>query len=266
MSKENVMLLQNKTAVVYGGGGAIGGAVARSFAREGAKVFLAGRTLAKLDVVAKQISAAGGNAGTAQVNALDEESVGRHVEEVVGEAGAIDILFNGMAMEDVQGKLLVDMPLADFVHPIMTAATTQFVTARAVARQMLRQGSGVILTITAGPPEALAYLGGFGPACGVIEGLWRGLAAELGPKGIRVLCLRSSGSPDTPDVQQTFRVHAEAMGISYEEYVRGAGSTTLLRRLPTSEEVASVATMMASDRASAMTGSFVSVTCGSPGE
>jgi NAD(P)-dependent dehydrogenase (short-subunit alcohol dehydrogenase family) len=260
------MLLQNKTAVIYGGGGAIGSAVAKDFAREGATVFLAGRTLASLDAVAKEIAAGGGRAETAQVNALDERAVERHIEEVTRKAGGIDILFNGIAMEDIQGMLLVDIPLADFVHPIVNAATAQLVTARAVARQMVKKDSGVILTITAGPPEALAYLGGFGPACGAIEGLWRGLAAELGPKGIRVLCLRSAGSPDTPDVQQTFRMHAKAKGVTYDEFLTEVGSTTLLRRLPTRDEVAKVATIMASDRASAMTGTFVSVTCGSRAE
>jgi len=66
------MLLENKNAVIYGGGGSIGGAVARAFAREGAKVFLAGRTLATIDAVAEEISASGGVAETAQVDALDE--------------------------------------------------------------------------------------------------------------------------------------------------------------------------------------------------
>ena len=66
------MLLRNKRAVIYGGGGAIGGAVARAFAREGARVFLAGRTLAKLEHVARDISSAGGKAAIAEVDALDD--------------------------------------------------------------------------------------------------------------------------------------------------------------------------------------------------
>ncbi len=257
------MLLQNKTAVIYGGGGAIGGAVARAFAREGAKVFLAGRTLARLDAVANEIVGAGGVAEAAEVNAFDEETVQKHVDSVVCKAGAIDILFNAIGMQDVQGTPLIDMLLDDFMRPIVTAAKTQFVTARAVGRRMAQNGSGVMLTITAGPPEAVAYIGGFGPACGAIEGLWRGLAAELGPRGVRVICLRSAGSPDTPDVQLTFELHAKAMGMTLQEFVAGLGGGTLLRRLPSSAEVANVAAMMASDRASAMTGTFVSVTCGS---
>jgi 3-oxoacyl-[acyl-carrier protein] reductase len=257
------MLLRDKNAVIYGAGGAVGGAMARAFAREGAKVFLAGRTLAQLDIVARDIAATGGVAETAHVDARDEQAVERHVHAVAEKARRIDILFNAIGMEDVQGIPLIEMSLEDFIHPVITAMRTQFLTARAVGRRMVAKGSGVVLTITAGPPEAIANIGGFGPACGAIEGLWRGLAAELGPHGVRVICLRSAGSPDTPDLQQTFGLHAKATGVRLEDFLADVGNGTLLRRLPMVAEVANVATMMASDRASAMTGAFVSVTCGS---
>jgi len=81
------MLLKNKNAVIYGAGGAIGGAVAHAFAREGARVFLAGRTLAAIDAVAKEIIAAGGVAETVQVDALDERAVEEHVDAVVKKIG-----------------------------------------------------------------------------------------------------------------------------------------------------------------------------------
>ena len=257
------MLLQNKVAVVYGGAGGIGSAVSRAMAREGARVFLAGRTMSTLDALADEIIAAGGSAETAQVDANDERALERHADAVARRSGGIDILFNAISMEDVQGTPLVDMPLEDFMRPIVKAARTQFLTARATARHMAGRGTGVILTITAGPPEAIAFIGGFGPACGAVEGLWRGLAAELGPRGIRVTCLRSAGSPDTPDVQETFKLHAKASGTSFEQALAGFGSDTLLKRLPTAAEVANVAAFLASDRASGMTGAFVSVTCGS---
>jgi 3-oxoacyl-[acyl-carrier protein] reductase len=257
------MLLENKNAVIYGAGGAIGGAVARAFAREGARIFLAGRTLAKVEAVATEISASGGVAEAAQVDALDEQAVETHAGEVVKKAGTIDVSFNAIGMEDVQGIPLLDMPLEDFMHPIIVGARTQFLTARAVARRMVKNGSGVILTITAGPPEAIANIGGFGAACEAIEGLWRGLAAELGPRGVRLICLRSAGSPDTPDVQEVFKLHAKAAGLTFDECLANFSSATLLKRLPTVAEVANVATIMASDRASALTGTFINVTCGS---
>jgi 3-oxoacyl-[acyl-carrier protein] reductase len=256
-------LLLDKNAVIYGAGGAIGAAVARAFAREGAKVFLAGRSLATLDAVANEIVATGGVAETAHVDALDEQAVGQHVDAVAAKTGGIDVLFNAIGMEDVQGIPLLEMSLREFLHPITVASSTQFLTARAVGRRMVEKGSGVILTLIAGPPEALPYLGGFGPACEAIQGLWRGLAAELSPRGVRLICLRSAGSPDTPDVQKTFRRHAKAVGVTLERFVADAGSGALLRRLPMTAEVANVAAMLASDRASAMTGTFVNVTCGS---
>jgi 3-oxoacyl-[acyl-carrier protein] reductase len=256
-------LLHDKTAVIHGAGGAIGGAVARAFARDGAKVFLAGRTVAKLDALAKAISATGGVAEAAQVDALDEKAVCDHADAVVRKTGRIDVLFDAVGMEDVQGTPLLDMPLDDFLHPVIRGAQARFLTARAAARHMVQQGSGVIMTIIAGPPEAIPYLGGFGAACEAIQALWRGLASELGPRGVRVLCLRSAGSPDAPDVHATFEQHAKAAGATFDEFLAEASRGTLLRRLPTVSEVADVATLMASDRASAMTGTFVDVTCGS---
>lgn len=257
------MLLSQKRAIIYGAGGGIGSAVARAFAREGARLFLAGRTLAKVRALADEIAAAGGTAEAAAVDAHDAQAVERHLASVACAADGIDVLFNAIGMEDIQGTALVDMRVEDFLRPILVAAKTQFHTARAAARHMERRGSGVIMTITAGPPEPVPYIGGFGPACGVIEGLWRGLAAELGPRGVRVICLRSAGSPDTPDVRATFELHARATGVTYEECLAAFSGTTLLKRLPLAAEVANVAAMMASDGAGAMTGAFVHVTCGS---
>jgi 3-oxoacyl-[acyl-carrier protein] reductase len=257
------MLLERKNAVIYGAGGAVGGAVARAFAREGARLFLAGRTLAKVRAVAEEIVTARGSAEAVEVDANDEPAVQRHLDEVARRAGSIDILFDAIAMQDIQGTALLDMRVEDVLLPITTAVRTQFQTARAAARHMARQGSGVIMTLTAGPPEPIPYVGGFGAACQAIEGLWRGLAAELGPRGVRVICLRSAGSPDTPDVRQTLELHARATGTTFEECLAHFSHATLLKRMPLVGEVANVAAMMASDGASAMTGTFVHVTCGS---
>jgi 3-oxoacyl-[acyl-carrier protein] reductase len=258
------MLLENKNAVVYGGGGSVGGAVAHAFAREGARVFLAGRTLARVEAVAGEISAAGGTAEAARVDALDERAVEEHAAAVAEKAGSIDVLFNAIGMEDVQGMPLLDMPLEDFAHPVIVATRTQFLTARAVARRMVGQGSGVILTITAGPArKAVPNVGGFDTACAAIEGLWRTFAAELGAYGIRLVVVASAGSPDTQDHREMLELHARVTGKSLEEVLADFGSDTLLGRLPTLTEVADVATVMASDRAGAMTGVIANVTCDS---
>jgi NAD(P)-dependent dehydrogenase (short-subunit alcohol dehydrogenase family) len=85
------MLLADKNAVIYGAAGAIGATVARAFAAEGATVFVTGRNAASLDTVAKEISASGGTAHTAVVDATDEDAVEKHAGMVAAQAGSLDI-------------------------------------------------------------------------------------------------------------------------------------------------------------------------------
>lgn len=265
------MLLENKNAVIYGGGGAIGGVVARAFAREGAKVHLAGRTLATLDEVAERIRSVGGVAETAQVDALDETAVNEHAGSVAQRTGGIDISFNAISILEVQGIPLTRMSLADFTSPITTGATTHFLTATAAARCMTERGSGVILTLSSsaarlsGRDRRFHRTGGFAVACGAIEALTKQLAGELGPRGVRAVCLRPDAIPET--WPYGFRNHVldageepDRTGAEVLAYMEGG---TLLGRLPTLEEVADAAAFMASDRASTMTGTVANLTCGS---
>jgi NAD(P)-dependent dehydrogenase (short-subunit alcohol dehydrogenase family) len=256
-----VPLLHGKNAMFYGAGGTIGAAVARAFAREGASVYLAGRTLKRVEAVADDISRQGGTAEAAQVDALDERAVQQHVRQLAAKTGRIDLMFDALGMEDIQGTSLLEMPIEDFVHPITTTARTRFAVARAVAREMVQHGSGVIMTIT-GEPTPAVDLGGFMAACALVEGLWRTLACELGPRGVRLVVLRSAGSPDAPSVQSVVSVHAARQGISREEYQVDREARSMLRRLPQVAEIANAATLLASDRASAMTAMNANVTCG----
>ena len=192
------MLLEDKNAIIYGGGGAIGGAVARAFGREGARVFLAGRTLATLDAVAEEIGSAGGAAETAQVDALDEEAVDRHADAVAAEAGGIDVSFNLIAHPYTHGTPLAEMAVGDFMAPVETAARTTFLTVRAAARHMIGRGSGVILAF-GGPgdrsgPERDYYLGGTQVAFDAIETMRRQYSVELGKHGIRFVTLATAAS------------------------------------------------------------------------
>lgn len=255
------MLLENKNAVIYGAGGAIGGAVARAFAREGAKVFLAGRTLTKLEAVAGEISTMGGMAEIAEVDALDEQSVEKYIAEVVGKAGGIDVSFNAISMEDVQGIPLIEMALEDFSRPITIATRAQFLTAKAVAPHMIKKGLGVIMMITATPARlAFPLVGGFSVACAAIEGFSRSLAAELGPQGVRVICLRSAGSPES--IADTMDVHAAANRLTPDQFIASLKEMALLKRLPSLADVGNVAVLMASDYAGTMTGTVANMTCG----
>jgi 3-oxoacyl-[acyl-carrier protein] reductase len=259
------MLLEDKNAIVYGGSGSVGGAVARSFAQEGANVFLAGRTLATLDEVAEEIVASGGVAEAAQVDALDEVAVDEHADEVAQKAGSIDISFNAIFNDDVQGKPLAEMPFDDFARPITKAMRDQFLTARAVARHMVAQGSGVILTITGGYREAFPTIGGTVVAWAAIEAQCRQWACELGPQRVRVVWLRTTGLPETiPDTGDA----TSDLGTGYgegmprEQIIAGMREQTILRRLASLEELGKVATFMASDGAGPMTATFANITCG----
>jgi 3-oxoacyl-[acyl-carrier protein] reductase len=247
------MLLEDKNAVIYGAGGSIGGAVARAFAREGAKVFLAGRTLATLDEAAEDIRSAGGVAETAQVDALDEQAVDRFVDAVAEKAGGVDISINLISYADVQGTPLAEMPLEDFERPVMTAVRTQFLTSRAAARHMMRQGSGVILFFGGdGDPLPDYYIGGFQIALGTIEVLRRQLASELGPHGIRVVTLQTGGVPET--IPEGFD--------GREAIVESIVGSTMLERAATLDDVGNVAAFAASDQARTMTATALNISCG----
>src|SRR5690349_16360785 len=182
------MLLKNKNAIIYGAGGAVGRTMALAFAREGAKVFLAGRTMAKLNEVAKEIVDLGGAAESAELDALDQSSVEKHAAEVVKKAGSLDVSFNLISLGDEQGTLLVDMTLDEFLIAPATALRTQFLTMTAAARHMTKQKSGVILALTANVARMpSSYSGGFGVACATIESMCRQVAVEVGQDGVRVI-------------------------------------------------------------------------------
>ena len=177
------MLLENKNAIVYGGGGAVGGAVARAFAREGARIYLAGRSRAPLDLVAQEIAAAGGNAETAEVDVMDESAVDSHADAVSATAGSIDVALNAVGIAHVQGTPFADLSFEDYAHPIEAYTRMNFLTAKAVARHMAKQGSGVILMLAPGPGARLSGQGflGNGVSAAAVEALSRILAGELGP-------------------------------------------------------------------------------------
>jgi 3-oxoacyl-[acyl-carrier protein] reductase len=259
------LLLENKNAVIYGGGGAVGGAVARAFAREGAKVFLAGRTLATLDTVAEEISAAGGAAETAELDALDEKAVDEHADAIAERAGGIDVSFNTIGHGDVHGLPLMEMPFEDFARPILSAVSSLFLTARAAARHMAKRGSGVIMAITATTARhAIPNVGGTGVAFDAIESLCRQWACELGPQGVRVVWLQTTGLPEA--ISRTldlFPDYGTGAAMTREELIAWLEGKTMLRRLTSLAEVGNAAAFVASDRAGAMTACAANITCGS---
>ncbi|WP_288879768.1 SDR family NAD(P)-dependent oxidoreductase [Pedobacter panaciterrae] len=253
------MLLKDKNAIIYGAGGSLGGAVASALASAGAHVFLTGHNIDSVKNAASKIESAGGKASIHQVDARDEKSVNNHIQAVMHAAGSVDISFNAIGWQDTQDIPLTEMALADFLRPINIAMETQFITATAAARVMMPSKSGVILSLTATPGGiGYANVGGFGPACNAVEAFSRNLAAELGPYGIRVVNIRSAGSPDS----RIFKEAIEAGGEKVQEFLKKMEDDTMLKQLPLMEDIANTAVFLASNMAGKITGVTIDVTAG----
>lgn len=258
------MSLENKNAIVYGAGGSLGSGVARAFAREGAAVFLGGRTRETLDAVAAEITAAGGRAEVAVVDALDEQAVDEHVAEVTAKAGSVDVSINLTSRGDVQGIPLVDMSTADLLRAVTTGLSSNFITARAAARQMTRQGSGVILALNSGSANGSPMMGSTGPADAATDIFIRNLAAEVGPYGVRVLGIWTAGVSDTLSLAKLKAVNSDLDmdEAAFQGLLAHLDSLRMLRVSPRVAQIADTAAFLASDGAGAITATFVNVTSG----
>ncbi len=254
------MLLANKNAIIYGAGGSLGGTIAQAFAAAGAKVFLSGIHLDSVENTAAKIRASGGLAEVRQVDALSKPEVDAFVAWVAGEHGAVDVSFNAIGLDDVQDIPLTEMSVEDFTRPISRAMQSQFLTGAAAGRVMRRQGKGVILSLTA-TPGGIGYpgTGGFGVACCAIESLSRNLASELGPYGVRVVNIRSGGSPDSKVFVDAF----SQIGAELASRILGTmEGDTMVKKLPRMQDIANVAVFAASDLAAMVTGTTIDVTGG----
>jgi NAD(P)-dependent dehydrogenase (short-subunit alcohol dehydrogenase family) len=255
------MLLENKNCIIYGAGGGIGGGVARTFAREGANLFLTGRTRDSLEALAEEVRGAGGWAEVAVLDALDGQAVEEHARGVASKTGSVDVSFNLVSRGDVQGIPLVEMSWEDLARPVTTGLHAHFNTATTAARLMSEQGAGVILSLTSGSAKgAHPGMGGTGPADAAIETFLRYLAAEAGPQGVRVLPIYTAGVVETLTRAKIQEVSSE--GPDPQEAVRMIAGMAILRRAPRLAEVAETAAFLASDRASGMTATTANVTCG----
>lgn len=260
------MLLEDKVAVIHGGGGSIGSAAARVFAREGARLFLAGRSLPRLEAAAAALRADGADVSITVVDAMDQAEVDRHIDDVANAAGRIDIALNAVGFDHTQGLPIGETSLEAYLHPVVGYLQTNFVTAKAASRHMIAAGSGVILTVST-PGARLTGRGLIGNAAqsAALEGFSRALAGELGPDGIRVVCVRPHAMSDafaTSYTGEMFGRIADAGGISRQEWLDGLADMTLLGRLPVLDEVAEYLAFAASDRARSMTGAIANLSAG----
>ncbi|HVH15864.1 MAG TPA: SDR family oxidoreductase [Candidatus Angelobacter sp.] len=256
-------LLDGKVAVIYGAAGGVGAAVAKAFAREGAMVFLTGRTESTLNSVAREISSKGGVADVSKVDALSPESVDAHLHKVVTKAGKLDISFNLIGTGVAMGSKLTDLSDQRFMEAAFDKVRSYFITMTAAARTMEKKGSGVILALTA-PNARLPRpnTGGFSIQGAAVEALCRQLAFEVGPRGVRVVCLRTGGTPDNPVLQEVFTHLAKLKGTTAQAFADSEAQTTALKRAPLLPAVADGAVLIASDYASAITATTVNASNG----
>lgn len=253
------MILQNKNAVIYGAGGSLGGAVAKALAAAGARVFLTGPNHESIQKVADEITALGGLAETAIVDAFNEAAINQHLQQMVSKAGTVDISFNAVGVDVVQNIPLTEISAEDFVKPITLTMQTRFMTAIAAGKVMMKQKSGVILSLTA-TPAGIGYphTGGFGPACSGVENFSRTLASELGVYGIRVVNIRSGGSPDS----RVFKNAIDSMPDVMDPIIKKMEADTMLKKLPLMADIANTAVFLASNLAGQITGVTIDVTGG----
>jgi len=265
-SRSGERILEGKCAVVFGAAGSIGVAVAREFAAEGAQVFLAGRTKGTVEEVAKQITAAGGAAEAAVVDALDDTAVNRYLDDVAKQAGRIDIvvdLTGPLASDYGNGKLAVELPVEEFMVPLEKIVKSHFITARAAARHMISQKSGVIIFVTGSParphvPGATAI----GAAFAALENLTMNLAFEVSPSGVRVVCLRTVANVDSRPILETMDFVASRMNITREQAIGQVALANFLKVPATVQDTANAAVLIASDRARMMTATVVNASAG----
>lgn len=257
------MLLKDKVAVVYGGSGAVGAAVASAFAREGAVVHLVARHIEPLEAVARDIRQSGGRAFAGRADALNPDAVATHLEHVVAQSGPVKIAFSAIDWGDSQGQAISEMSFQRFILPVERGLKSWFNIGGLMARHMGENGGGVILGFTANAArEAYTEMGGFGIACAAVEHFLRHLAVENGPKGVRCCWVRSPGSPDAPGVREAWLIHARERGISFEEMHQEVAKDTPLRRISSLSQCADAAVLLASDLASSMTATLVNATGG----
>jgi len=257
-------MLKDKVAVIYGAGGAIGGAVARAFAREGARVFLTGRRRPSVDAVREDIVADGGFAEAAQVDALDGPAIDAHLQQVLGKTGRIDISFNaiGIPNADIVGVPLMELSAEKFMEPVSVYTKSYFLTAQLAARSMAPKKAGVILTVSAlNSRTAAPMVGGYSPAMAGKEALTRALSLELATQGIRVLCIRPHALPESESIREVYRLKA-AKVMSFEQWQEVVAGRTHTKRLSKLSEVGNAAAFLASDRASGMTGMTLNLSMG----
>ena len=259
--------LKDKVAVVFAASGEIAGAVARSFAEHGAKVYVTGRNLSAVKALAGEIKAAGGQAVAGRVDALNESEIETYLQEVVADNGKLDIVFNGIGSyykDAGSGTPTTTATFEQFLNPLQRICGSQFLTSRAAARQMIQSGSkGTILLFNASMAKTKTpNMAGFASACAAIEGLTRVMAAEFGKHGIKVICLCSGAIYESHKISEMINDFSQLAGISIEAMTANYKRFDLLGAGPTAKQLGETAVFLASETGILFNSHIVDVDCG----
>jgi len=215
-------MLKNKVAVVFAASGEIAGAVARSFAQHGAKVYVTGRNLNVVKALVDEIKANGGQAEAGKVDALMETEIETYLQKVIADNGKLDIVFNGIGTyyrDAGSGTPSTVATFEQFMNPLQKICGSQFLTSRIAARYMIQSRSeGTILMFNASMSRTKTpNMAGFASACAAIEGLTRVMAAEFGTHGIKVTCICSSAIYESHKITEMITDFSQHLGISTED-------------------------------------------------
>jgi NAD(P)-dependent dehydrogenase (short-subunit alcohol dehydrogenase family) len=259
--------LKDKVAVVFAASGEIAGAVARSFAQHGAKVYVTARNLDAVKALAGEIKAAGGRAEAAKVDALNENEIDGFLQKVSADNGKLDVVFNGIGVSysEMGGRPAIgEATFEQFMAPMQKICGSQFLTSRIAAKYMVQTGSeGTILLLTAQLSRVkFPHLSGMTAACAAVEGLTRVMAAELGGQGIKVICICAGALLETSRIDGSIDVTAKQLGIPKEQIVAQYKAFDILKTDLTLQQVGETAAFLAGKTGAAFNSHIVDVDCG----
>ncbi len=255
------MRLNNKVAIVTGGGVGIGRAISLAFASEGAAVVAAARTLPRLEAVADEIRSGGGRAIAIQTDVSDENQVNKMVAQTLNEYGQVDILVNNSGITGPTINV-ADIKLDVWNEVLTINLTGAMLCAREVLRNMLPHRSGNIINISsAAGTRGLPMRSPYCVSKWGIIGLTQTLAIEVGEYNIRVNCI-APGAVEGERAENVMKARAEATGLTYEEIASEMSADAALKRMVAVTEIADAAVFLASDESSGITGQTISVNAG----
>lgn len=249
--------LEEKIVLVTGGGRGIGRAIALAFAGQGSRVVITGRTKAALESVAEEISRNGGKSLPLTCDVTRKEEVEGLEHEITSRLGTVQVLINNAGIAPAASFLEMDDRLWDDV--LKTNLSGTYYCCKVFLPSMIATGWGRIINIASTVAKvAYSHTSAYTTSKHAVLGLTRALAVETARSGVTVNAI-CPGYVDTDLTRNNARRMAERMRKDVEEVLKLFKSTSPQNRLMMPEEVAALATMLASEQASGITGQAINI-------